>query len=1231
MTTSSTDYPLRHVSIRVPWHDNGWNGTVCQAPKLNGACLKLKRIADNKQDDEEEKVRGRCIADLEQKQWPPCVPERATFMAPFEFTRVATHPYVETSPQTHGHFAPTPLRYPAYSAAAVPFRWMLRENMENLGREYQLDVDPDNEPDLGFKTEWVQDKRNQSALLNCFSGHIRPGKSLCFFYAKRVPFVEDDHRRVIIGVGHVANMQKEPVEYRYNRPGELRSVLWEHMVEHSIRPDFADGFLLPYHEALKRAQEDPNFDPASIVAFAPEDRFDEFSYASELVTHDGAIAVLLECARALKKAREYLPGPWDRCLRWIDDRLSELWKMRGPYPGLGAAFSAFGIELGSFVARELETQLGENEDPWPLVEKVFQNPEQVLSPGAASQVTRVLRKAWMRLPDERKALLKLLSRMEVTSDQAKLIYVAALRNGEGIGYSDGDFLENPYLLYEATRLTPIPISVWTVDRGVFPDAVIRTHHPLPEPTALDGSTDERRVRALTVHLLEQAAGEGHTLLSRDELIQRIRGLPLEPRCEVTQDIMAVVEEVFPGTIEQVSMADGSPAYQLDRLARMREIIHRVVERRIGAKRLEVAADWRQLLDDYFGFKASDEAEEKARTEKAAALKELAESRFSVLIGPAGTGKTTLLAVLCSQKDIAVGEVLLLAPTGKARVKMEQASGGLNLRAYTLAQFLRRSDRYDDRTQTYQLSTRPAEEHARTVIVDESSMLTEEMLAALLDSLKGYDRLILVGDPRQLPPIGPGRPFVDIVSKLAPENVHSLFPRVAQGYAELTIRRRQDGQEREDLRLAEWFSGVPVPPGEDDVFDLVLKEKPLPHLRFVRWDTQEECQARLLDTLREELQLYGDDEELSFALKLGATLSGGHPYFNTGAAKGAEAWQILSPVRGYAHGVTQINRLIHQTFRRRMIDFARNSDRIPRPMGSEEIIYGDKVINNTNHRRSSVYPKDGSIQYVANGEIGIVVGQFKSKSINRPWALHVEFTSQLGFRYQYNPQEFSEESETKLELAYALTVHKAQGSEFDIVFLVLPNPCRLLSRELLYTALTRQTSKVVVLHQGELAELKRLASDTYSETARRLTNLFTPPHLVDIAGAFFEECLINKTSRGEAVRSKSEVIIADRLAHYGIPYSYEKPLTIAGVTRFPDFTIEDEERGKIFYWEHLGMMQDPAYRARWQVKLQWYKENGILPHGEGGGHKGTLIITEDNEQGGISSQDIDRLIKEVLNP
>ena len=71
-----------------------------------------------------------------------------------------------------------------------------------------------------------------------------------------------------------------------------------------------------------------------------------------------------------------------------------------------------------------------------------------------------------------------------------------------------------------------------------------------------------------------------------------------------------------------------------------------------------------------------------------------------------------------------------------------------------------------------------------------------MLGALLDSLAAVDRLILVGDRRQLPPIGAGRPFVDIIKHLKPEEFRGGFPRVGPSYAELTVPRRQDVHDRD---------------------------------------------------------------------------------------------------------------------------------------------------------------------------------------------------------------------------------------------------------------------------------------------------------------------------------------------------------------------------------------------------------------------------------------------------
>lgn len=1248
--------PLRHISIRVPWHDTGWDGRVCEAPRLNGACLNLKRIAENRDDDAEEAIAGKTLQELSHHQWPPCVPERMGFMASLEYTRFPNHPYNRGSETSHGHFKDTPLRHPPYSAPAVPFYWMLRQNLRELAEAHSIDVNDEREPDLGFEAArtWVQNRENQNALLECFRSHIKPDKSLCFFYAKQVPFVEDAKvRRILIGVGRVLHVTR-PQEYDYatkDLTGKLRSMLWELMVQHSIRPGFKDGFLLPYHAAIRKSEDDEAFDPADVAAFTPVDRLPEFSHASQLVTHDGAIASLLSCGAALRRVRRILPGEWDHCLDWIDARLGDLWRARGPCPGLGPALSAFGLELGTFVAHALIEEAGENADPWPLVEAMFAEPDQHLPPELARGVGKTLRAKWERLPDDRRTLLKLLSRFELSGDQAKLLYVREERASRGIGLRDEEIIDNPYTIFEATRLTNDPVSVWTVDRGVFPPSEIRTEHPLPEPSELDAGTDARRVRALCTSVLEDAADEGNTLLPESRVVLVVRNLAIQPACAVDADLMDVAKDDFDGVIDEIRMADASPALQLTRLSAMGAVIRDALEKRIKGKRHSVKADWRKRLDDHLkqqGAGEIDEQEEQARTEKVAALKELSMSRLSVLIGQAGTGKTTLLAVLCAHPDIASGGILLLAPTGKARVRMEQSTKGLRLTGYTIAQFLS-PDRYDGTTGRYRLSTKLANVDARTVIIDEASMLTEEMLAALLQTLKGVQRLVLIGDPRQLPPIGAGRPFIDVVHRLAPDGLTEMFPRTAVGYAELTIRRRQAGEHREDLQLAEWFSGAPIAPGEDDVFDRVVHKGQSKRVRFVQWDSADELRSRLVNVLVDELKLSAPDDIEGFDATLGGEPWNELRFFNTqgngkrGAAQTSEGWQILSPVRSAAHGVADLNRFIHKRFRQHTIDAAQlggNRRKYPKPMGVEQIVYGDKVINLINtdptsrrYRHRRVFP-DKDHPYIANGEIGMAVGYYwrsedRRKGRDFRWKLEVEFSSQPGYKYDFTERDFREESSPPLELAYALTVHKSQGSEFGIVILVLPNPCRLLSRELLYTALTRQRKRVVILHQGARRNLKKFTSDDHSETARRLTNLFVAPSPIEIDGRFFEEHLIHRTSRGEMVRSKSEVIIADHLANNGIEYRYEQDLTIDGVTKSPDFTIEDAESGENYYWEHCGMLHVPSYSERWEEKLAWYRCHKIIPYQEGGGSGGTLIVTRDEPNGSIDSARIKQIILDVL--
>ncbi len=1265
-------FPLRHISVRVPWHDSGWNGFVCKSPQRNVACLKLKNISENKNESVEEAISGTSFADLRQNQLPPCMQERGTFMADFGLTRVHEHPYVKNKSSLHEHFKPTTLSYPAYSTAALPFRWMMKsfvfgdekKRVRGLVADFPLQaVSLDYEPTkdlLKFETNWLQDHRNHRTLLDCFWNHVRPAESLVFFYAKQVPLVEDIGKRVIVGVGRIKKIGAL-TEYEYDGPPKekLRSLLWERMVSHTIRPDFADGFLMPYHAAMEKAGEGLNFDPATVVAFAPDDRFVEFSYATEHVSNDTAISSLLACRAALLKSQELFSVSIRKQELWIDRELGRLWVKRGPFPGIGAVLSASGVPLGNFIGHSLIEQVGEEGNPWTAWDAAIENPKKILPKELASNLDTSIRGDWKNKTRARRAYLELLSRVDLTFEQAELLVNPEQREEAGISLADSEVLANPYLLYESTRLTNLPVGVGAVDRGMFPTELIRTKFPIPAKSRIETPVDMRRVRALAVRELEIAAGvDGDTLLSRAEVVLRLRNRKEEhePHTQITADLMAVGEqEHFSDEIAVTQFADDQPAYQLQRFVEVGKLIRTTIRKRVKGKRHEMSVNWKSELNTFLkrqnktsSGSSDDEQENLARREKAAALAEIAASRFSVLIGPAGTGKTTLLSVLCRQTDIHDGGILLLAPTGKARVRMEsmaKQAGTTNFKACTLAQFLGPDGRYDAWTQRYQLTGEPGKKVARTVIVDECSMLTEEMLAALLEAVSGVERLIFVGDSRQLPPIGAGRPFVDIIAELTPEGIETSFPRVGVGYAELTIPRRQGSGERDDLQLAAWFSGAVSAPGDDQVFDILSGKRKSEQIRFVRWDSPDELERLLPEVIAETLEFSTEHEEWqAFAASLGGVVDkNGAVWFNNtykdrpGAGQSSENWQILSPVRQQPWGVEMLNRWIHQRYKGPQIERAREpivyKRKIPKPMGEHQIIYGDKVINNRNWTvyGNRLYPTDSKSGYLANGEIGIVVGHRRTKI--KDWIpnnLEIEFATQPEHIIKFWDSDFSEEGQAALELAYALTVHKAQGSEFGTVFLVLPRSSQSISRELIYTALTRQKQKIVVLHQGAATDLQAFSAERYSATAKRLTNLFQPPKPRKVGDSFLEERLIHLTARGEAVRSKSEVIIANLLHANGIKYHYEQPLELGGVTKFPDFTYDDEDSGTKYYWEHCGMLGSDGYRRRWRDKQQWYRDNKILPYQDGGGKNGTLIVTEDSPDGGISSQAIIKIIKQVLS-
>ena len=1222
--------PIKHLSARVPWHDNKWNGTICKNPCDNSFCRVLPGIDAQKDVDTETTMCGEKFCDL--KSLPPCVSEKGGFLSPFEYNRQTIHSYHSFGNKLFSEFMPAIIVHKPYSINAVPFRWMLKDQntqASEMANTYNLDYDPQKEEDicvpLGFRPNWVQHRDNQRELLNSFFGCLEPKKSLIFFYAKHTPFSETNVR-AIVGAAYV-NFVGDIIDYKYpdNYKGH-RSYVWDRMIGHSlVCPD--DGCILPYHELIEYESQNPDNSVLCRDCIVEAPDYEQFSHASELVENDTAIDALFAMQASLMKASKILKIDFSNQLAWLDNAVSQVWNMRGAFPSMGSVLTASSFENGNAIAWQIDQYITDTygdiygANAWDILDQLIQGKFTL----PAIKITKTIQTQWNRsFSDKQKEKMKLLSRVQMNIEQAK--FALELEN----------VLENPYSVFEESRRAETQISFNSIDKAVYPVKIIEEKFPITETNPFDDNLDQRRIRALVVHILENFSDIGNTLMTEGDLINSISEMVLTRPVPVTTKLLEsyCCDAFFDSFINRIQSDDNGTTivfYKLLRLEKVKEAILTRFNFSIIEKRtLSCTANFREYLDAAIGapFDPTNKTDEQSREEKENAMEVLAKYRVSVLVGPAGSGKTTLLKAFCAIPEIKIKGIVMLAPTGKARVNMSE-------KAETVAQFLYRLNRYDIFTGQYRLNPTAAKTTCGTLIVDEASMLTEEQLAAILDATT-YERLILVGDYRQLPPIGAGRPFFDIVQKLKPTS-----GKTGTAYAELTSISRQqtdDGKQRNDVLLSRYYGNAEKFDYEG-IFELIdnINNNSANNIELVRWDTTDDLKKEIMSCICKDLQL--DDQDLvgTFADKALGRVEGKYYNFDS-SEKVIEDWQILSPVNGHAHGVKEINKYIQLSFRKDTIEWAnRKFSSIPAPMGRDNFVYGDKVINlgNRKMKENSVYnPKHKqALNYIANGEIGSVVGHLKKGSKPNVW---IAFTSQQGYVYSFYQSQFDEgEKSFEFELAYCISVHKSQGSGFKKVFLILPANNPMLSRELLYTALTRQKEKIVILHQGEFVNYLKYAADEYSETARRLTNLFHMPSIKEYHNKSYDSRYVNITRKGEAVISKSEALIANILYDYEqqgkLTYSYESKLELStGRTIKPDFTIEDIATGRKFYWEHLGLLDSIEYKSKWELKRQAYLSDGVvLAENATIEDDVILITTEDSPQGGINSQSIDDKVKQFI--
>lgn len=206
-------------------------------------------------------------------------------------------------------------------------------------------------------------------------------------------------------------------------------------------------------------------------------------------------------------------------------------------------------------------------------------------------------------------------------------------------------------------------------------------------------------------------------------------------------------------------------------------------------------------------------------------------------------------------------------------------------------------------------------------------------------------------------------------------------------------------------------------------------------------------------------------------------------------------------------------------------------------------------------------------------------------------------------------------ERSINFGYAITAHKAQGSDYDYVILVVPEITPFVTRELIYTAFTRTKSELfLIAHESLRDSLPELLAKVYENSAveQRKTFLLGFKKFMNKPHNF-----TRKDSRLIEVRSKIEWMIAKALDEFGIDFEYE-PKDFVQYGMRPDFKFT---LNNTYYLEHLGNMESPTYRNRNLRKFEIYEELGVTDN---------LITTSEKESGSDVQTGIHEILSDIMS-
>lgn len=371
----------------------------------------------------------------------------------------------------------------------------------------------------------------------------------------------------------------------------------------------------------------------------------------------------------------------------------------------------------------------------------------------------------------------------------------------------------------------------------------------------------------------------------------------------------------------------------------------------------------------------------------------------ILTGGPGTGKTTTINTMIQFFESEGLSILLAAPTGRAAKRMTEATG---YEAQTIHRLLEVNGNPEEESTGGFLKNRENPLEADVIIIDEMSMVDLNLMHALLSAVVQGTRLILVGDVDQLPSVGPGSVLKDIISS---ERFHVVT---------LTKIFRQAGESDIIMNAHKINAGEPV--------ELNKKSR---DFFFVKCDEADTIIGGIIALIQRKLPQYVQ----------------AHP----------NEIQVMTPTRKGLLGVERMNVILQKYLN------PADEKKTEREINGRLFREGDKVmqIKNNYQLEWEICTRFGLTvdkgMGVFNGDMGVIseINEYKE-------TVEVEYDEGRKVKYGFDMVD-------ELELAYAITVHKSQGSEYPAVILpLLPGPKLLYNRNLLYTAVTRAKKCLTII-------------------------------------------------------------------------------------------------------------------------------------------------------------------------